>query len=95
MACIVASEYNQLVMSTERFDLALPTSLKNGIAELGITDPRMVNNFIVLAISRQVSEALGTDYLKRRAARADREEFLRILNRKGGEPPREGDELPG
>ena len=33
-------------------------------------------------------------YLEERAKRADLEWFDRFMNRKGGEPPRAGDELP-
>ena len=42
-----------------------------------------------------VVAAMQTEaFFAERQATADTEAFLRILDREGGEPPREGDEIP-
>ena len=48
----------------------------------------------VAAVVEKGSALENADFSQKCAARADYEWFDRIMNREGGEPPREGDELP-
>ena len=75
------------------FPLRLPASIKRAAEDLAQRDGVSLNQFIATAVAEKVS-ALGTvEYLRRRAARADRTEFERVLARLGTLPPREGDEV--
>lgn len=76
------------------FPLRLPASLKSAVEEFSREDGSSMNQFMVLAVAEKLSAINTAEFFARRSARANREEFLRILNRKGGESPREGDELP-
>jgi hypothetical protein len=53
-----------------------------------------MNQFLVVAAAEKLSALQTEAYFAERSARFDRGEFMRILNREGGEPPREGDQLP-
>lgn len=45
-------------------------------------------------VPEKISALSTARFFKEKRAKADRKEFGRILKRKGGEPPRPGDELP-
>ncbi len=53
-----------------------------------------LNQFINVAIAEKLSALEAVSYFERRGAKGDREAFLAILNRPGGEPPALGDDLP-
>ncbi len=76
------------------FPLRLPLSLKAAVEEMSREDGTSMNQFMVLAVAEKLSAVKTAEFFAKRAARADDAAFLRILNRQGGEPPREGDELP-
>jgi hypothetical protein len=44
--------------------------------------------------AEKISALGAARFFEERRAKANRKEFRKILNRKGGEPPRPGDELP-
>lgn len=46
------------------------------------------------AVAEKISSLTTVRFFEEKRAKADRKEFGRILKRKGGEPPRLGDELP-
>ncbi|SFP50083.1 toxin-antitoxin system HicB family antitoxin [Sphingomonas rubra] len=76
------------------YPLRLPRSIKDAVARAAQQDGISMNQFISSAVAEKLAvfETLG--YLEKRAARADYEAFDRFLSRSGGEPPRDGDELP-
>ena len=76
------------------YALRLPTSLKKAVEELAREDGTTLNQFIVSAVAEKLSALKTADYFTGRAARADVEAALRILNRPAGEAPRPGDERP-
>jgi len=75
------------------FPLRLPVSLKAAVEKLSTQDGTSMNQFIVVAVAEKLSAMQTESFFTERRARADRDAFLRILNREGGEPPRDDDRL--
>ena len=75
------------------YPLRLPRSLKAAVEKLSREDGTSINQFVVMAVAEKVSAMTTAEYFAERKARADMEAFDRILDRKGGEPPREGDRI--
>jgi hypothetical protein len=75
------------------FPLRLPVSLKAALEKIAERDGTSMNQFLVIAAAEKISAMETESFFAERRARADREAFLRILNRKGGEPPRPEDTL--
>ena len=78
-------------MST--YPLRLPNSLKQALREAAQEDGSSINQFIVVAVAEKLSALKTASFFEKARQEADIETFLRILHRKGGEPPREGDEI--
>ena len=73
------------------YPLRLPKSLKDKVAEVAHEDQTSINQFITIAVAEKIS-ALDTEaFFTKRKGKADMDAFKRILFRKGGELPREGD----
>ena len=53
-----------------------------------------MNQFVATAVAEKVSALETARFFTDRKARADFKAFDRIMNRRGGKPPREGDEMP-
>jgi len=75
------------------FPLRLPVSLKAALEKIAERDGTSMNQFLVVAAAEKISAMETENFFAERRARADREAFRRILNRKGGEPPRPEDTL--
>ncbi len=75
------------------FPLRLPVSLKAALEKIAERDGTSLNQFLVIAAAEKISAMETERFFAERRARADREAFRRILNRKGGEPPRPEDTL--
>jgi hypothetical protein len=75
------------------FPLRLPVSLKAALEKIAERDGTSMNQFLVIAAAEKISAMETERFFAERRARADREAFRRILNRKGGEPPRPEDTL--
>jgi hypothetical protein len=73
------------------FPLRLPLSLKAAVEKLSAQDGTSMNKFMVVAVAEKLSAMQTETFFADRRARADRDAFLRILNREGGEPPRPDD----
>ncbi|MGH9357952.1 MAG: toxin-antitoxin system HicB family antitoxin, partial [Terriglobia bacterium] len=58
-------------------------------------DGTSINQFVATAVAEKVSALETARFFQDRKARADFEAFDKILKRRGGEPPRPGDEAPG
>jgi hypothetical protein len=82
------------VSASSNYALRLPASLKKAAEELAREDGTTLNQFIVSAVAEKLSALKTADYFTGRAAQADIDAALRILNRSGGELAREGDEMP-
>jgi hypothetical protein len=82
-----------MTTKTSTYPLRLPVSLKAALEKLTKQDGTSINQFVVIAVAEKISAMNTAAFFEERRGKADRELFRRILNRKGGEPPREGDEL--
>jgi hypothetical protein len=76
------------------YALRIPPSLMEEVRDLAKQDDTSVNQFIVLAVAERVGALKARAYFVKRAAQAVPGDFVRVLAKAGGEPPREGDELP-
>lgn len=80
---------------TSTYPLRLPRSLKAAVERLSAEEGTSINQFVATAVAEKVSALQTAQYFADRRNRADFEAFDRLLSRSGGEPPREGDEVPG
>lgn len=83
------------------YPLRLPKSIKAAAERLSKADGTSLNQFVATAVAEKIAVMETTAFFEARAERARAREvqgepsaLLAILNRTGGEPPREGDELP-
>ena len=81
-------------MATSNYALRIPPTLMAEIKAWAERDASSVNQFIVVAVAEKIAALRERRYFAERAARADPATFDRILNKAGGEPPRESDEIP-
>ena len=77
---------------TSTYPLRLPPSLKQAVTRLSKEDRTSINQFVVTAVAEKVSAFETARFFADRKARADFAAFDRIIKRRGGEPPRTGDE---
>jgi hypothetical protein len=83
------------VMSeTKTYPLRLPRSLKEAVERLSREDGTSINQFVAMAVAEKVSALSTARFFQDRQARADFKAFDKIMKRRGGKPPREGDEMP-
>ncbi|HEY7391127.1 MAG TPA: hypothetical protein VH640_21600 [Bryobacteraceae bacterium] len=57
-------------------------------------DQTSINQFVVTAVAEKVSALQTARFFAERKARADFANFDKIMRRRGGKTPREGDEMP-
>jgi hypothetical protein len=74
--------------------LRLPRSLKEAVERLSREDRTSINQFVATAVAEKVSALQTARFFQDRKARADFQAFDRIMRRRGGEKPRDGDEAP-
>jgi len=79
---------------TQTYPLRLPRSLKEAVERLSREDRTSINQFVATAAAEKVSALQTARYFAERRARADFEAFDKIVRRRGGSAPREGDEMP-
>jgi hypothetical protein len=75
------------------FPLRLPVSIKAAVEKISARDGTSMNQFLVIAAAEKIAAMETESFFLERRNRADDEAFLRILNRKGGEPPRPEDTI--
>ena len=75
------------------FPLRLPVSIKAAVEKISERDGTSMNQFLVIAAAEKIAAMETESFFMERRERADDEAFLRILNRKGGEPPRSEDTI--
>jgi hypothetical protein len=74
------------------YPLRLPRSVKAAVEKLARQEGVSLNQFVATAVAEKLAVMSTAEYFAERRARADLRAFKRILKRKGGEPPRAGDE---
>ena len=79
---------------TRTYPLRLPRSLKEAVDRLSREDRTSINQFVATAVAEKVSALQTASYFTNRQARADFKAFDKIMKRRGGSKPREGDEIP-
>jgi hypothetical protein len=79
---------------TLTYPLRLPRSLKEAVVRLSREDRTSINQFVATAVAEKVSALQTAKFFMDRQARADFKAFDKIMKRKGGVKPREGDEMP-
>ncbi len=75
------------------FPLRLPLSMKTALEKISQRDGTSMNQFLVVAAAEKIAAMETERFFAERKDRADRKAFRRILNRKGGEPPRREDAI--
>ncbi|KAF0139096.1 MAG: hypothetical protein FD122_3504 [Stygiobacter sp.] len=81
--------------NVSNYALRLQSSIMDTLRKVAQEEGTTINQFINVAVAEKLSALKTEDYFRERAAKADPDDFMRILNKsKGNEPPREGDELP-
>ena len=79
---------------TSTYPLRLPVSIKSEAERLAASKGTSLNQFVATAVAEKVAALRTASYFAERRRRADWEAFDRLMHRRGGEPPRSGDELP-
>jgi uncharacterized protein (DUF1778 family) len=74
-------------------NLRLPNSIHRHIKEIASQEGVSINQFIMTAVAEKVSAITTENYLKERAARADRNAFKKILDNVPDRLPLQGDEI--
>lgn len=78
--------------ATSTYPLRLPKSVKAAVEKIAKEEGVSLNQFVATAVAEKLSAMKTADFFAERAKRADMKAFRRLLTRKGGEAPREGDE---
>lgn len=75
------------------YPLRLPRSLKEAVERLSREDRTSINQFVATAVAEKVAALQTAHFFADRKARADFKAFDKILKRRSGKKPREGDEV--
>ena len=75
------------------YPLRLPRSIRAGIEKLSKQDGISINQFVSIAAAEKLAIMQAETYFAERIAKADMAAFDRVVQRQGGQPPREGDEI--
>jgi hypothetical protein len=78
-------------MST--YPLRLPRSVKAAVEKLAKEEGVSLNQFVATAVAEKLAAMRTAAFFAERRERADLEAFRAILARKGGQPPKAGDEI--
>ena len=79
---------------TSTYPLGLPRSLKEAVERLSKEEGTSMNQFVAVAVAEKVSALATARFFEDRKARVDFKAFDKIMRRRGGERPRQGDEIP-
>ncbi len=80
---------------TMTYPLRLPRSLKRAVERQSKEDRTSINQFVATAVAEKLSALQTAEFFTDRKARADFKAFDKLMKRRGGRPPRTGDEMPG
>ena len=75
------------------YPLRLPRSVKAEVERRAKKDGVSVNQFVATAVAEKLAVMNTAEFFAERRTRADFAAFDRILQRKGGEKPGDGDEV--
>ena len=81
-------------MPITNYPLRVPASIMAEAKKAAAQDGVSLNQFISTAVAEKVSALRTQAILQARADRADRNKFDAVIARAGGQPPRDGDEVP-
>ena len=73
------------------YALRLPSSLKAELERVARGDGTSLNQFIVTEVAEKLATLRTADFFAERVARADVARALEIMNKPGGEAPRDDD----
>ena len=79
--------------SVSTYPLRLPISIKAEAERLAAEDGSSLNQFVAMAVAEKIAAMRTGEFFTARKGKGDREAFLRLMTRTGGEPPQPGDEL--
>ena len=79
--------------NTSTYPLRLPRSIKAAVEKLAKEEGVSLNQFVATAVAEKLAAMSTAAFFSKRRERADFEAFRSILTRKGGQPPKAGDEL--
>ena len=77
---------------TSTYPLRLPKSVKAAVEKLAREEGISMNQFVATAVAEKLAVMSTAAYFSERKGRADLDAFKRVLRRKSGAAPREGDE---
>ncbi|MEY2925786.1 MAG: hypothetical protein RL367_263 [Pseudomonadota bacterium] len=77
------------------FPLRLPLSLRTRIEKLAAADGVSLNQFIAMTLAEKLGASREREFFADYRQRSDVDDLMSALNRKGGQPPVPGDEMPG
>ena len=77
---------------TSTYPLRLPKSVKAAVEKLAREEGISMNQFVATAVAEKLAVMNAAAFFAERKGRADLKAFARLLRRKGGQVPREGDE---
>ena len=76
---------------TVTYPLRLPRSIMAAAEKMALSEGISMNQFVVTAVAEKLAALNAINYFAERKGRSDLAAFKRILTRKGGVEPREGD----
>jgi hypothetical protein len=76
------------------YALRLPASIKAEAEKIAKEDGTSLNQFVASAVAEKVAAIRTLNYFAPFKARANLDEFDRIMRRESGAPPQPGDEMP-
>lgn len=80
-------------MDSSTYPLRLPRSIKAAVEKTALAEGISMNQFVATAVAEKLAALNTESYFAERKARANLGAFKKILKRKTGVPPREGDEI--
>jgi hypothetical protein len=78
---------------TATYPLRLPRSIKAAAEKLAREEGVSLNQFVATAVAEKLSAQRTAEFFAQRRGRANMAAFRKLLKRKGGDAPREGDEI--
>jgi hypothetical protein len=75
------------------FPLRLPPSIRSRIERLAEADGTSLNQFIALTLAEKLGASEERIFFADRQAGADFDDLRKFVRRRGGEAPKEGDEV--
>jgi hypothetical protein len=76
------------------YPLRLPRSVKSAVERQSKEDGTSINEFVSTAVAEKLSALQTAEFFADRKSRSDFEAFDKLMKRRGGRPPRAGDEMP-